>query len=189
MNYYDDDSKNSTVSNDTNIYIIIGFLSFAILAFLFWLIFLKTGIASVGDVSWVNSLPAVNAFLNTLTSLFLITGLVSIKRNKIKRHKQTMFLATLTSALFLVSYITYHYCHGDTTFIGTGVLRPIYFGILFSHVSLSVILVPLILSTLYLALIKNFVKHKKVAKITFPIWLYVSVTGVLIFTMLKYFNR
>ena len=100
-----------------------------------------------------------------------------------------MFSATFTSALFLVSYITYHHFHGDTKFVAVGTIRPIYFGILISHILLSAIQVPLILSTLYLALTRKFVKHKKIARITFPIWLYVSVTGVVIFIMLSQFNH
>ena len=188
MDSYDSDSKNAETSNDNFVYTIIGFLSFGVLAFLIWLIYFKTGSAPEGEVSWVNSLPALNAFLNTLTSIFLITGITFIKRNKIEWHKRAMYLATITSGFFLVSYIAYHHYHGDTKFIGTGLIRPIYFGILISHILLSAIQVPLILSTLYLALTKKFTKHKKVAKVTFPIWLYVSVTGVIIFIMLKWFN-
>jgi putative membrane protein len=100
-----------------------------------------------------------------------------------------MLLATFTSALFLVSYIAYHHFHGDSKFLAQGWIRPVYFTILISHILLSVVQVPLILTTLYLAYSKNFVKHKKIAKITFPIWLYVSVTGVLIFIILKWFNE
>lgn len=188
MDSYDPDSKNPEASNDINVYIIIGFLSFTVLAFLFWLIYVKTASAPVGEVSWINSLPALNAFFNTLTSIFLITGYTLIKQNKIEWHKRFMYLATVTSALFLVSYITYHHYHGDTKFIGTGTVRTVYFGILISHILLSIVQVPLILTTLYLGITKKFVKHKKVARITFPIWLYVSVTGVLIFVILKWYN-
>jgi putative membrane protein len=99
-----------------------------------------------------------------------------------------MYAATITSALFLLGYISYHHFHGDTKFIATGAIRPLYFGVLISHILLSATQVPLILSTLYFALTQQFVKHKKTAKITFPIWLYVSVTGVIIFIFLKYFN-
>lgn len=185
MDSYNSDSK---TQDDKNVFVIIGFLSFSVIAFLIWLIYFKPGADLTGEVSWVSSLPALNAFLNTLTSIFLITGLTLIKQNKIDWHKRAMFSATGTSALFLVSYIAYHHFHGDTKFIATGLIRPIYFGILISHILLSAIQVPLILSTLYLALTKKFVRHKKVARVTFPIWLYVSVTGVLIFIMLRWFN-
>lgn len=188
MDSYDPDTKNPEASNDINVYIIIGFLSFTVLAFLFWLIYFKTGAAIEGEASWVTSLPALNAFFNTLTSIFLVTGFTLIKQNKIQWHKRFMYLATITSALFLVSYITYHHFHGDTKFVGTGTIRLVYFGILISHILLSAIQVPLILATLYLAITKKFIKHKKVARVTFPIWLYVSVTGVLIFIMLKWYN-
>lgn len=173
---------------DSRIYIIIGFISFLVLAFLFWLIYFKSGATIEGENSWVSFLPILNAFLNTFTSIFLVTGFVFIKKNKIEWHKRFMFLATITSVFFLTSYITYHQYHGDTKFVGVGIIRPIYFTILISHILLSAIQVPLILSTLYLALAKKFVRHKKVAKITFPIWLYVSVTGILIFAMLRWFN-
>lgn len=188
MDSYDSDSKGHAVSNDINSYIIIGFLSFVVLAFLFWLIYFKPGATNVDVSSWVNSLPALNAFLNTLTSIFLVTGYTLIKQNKIEWHKRAMYMATITSALFLVSYIAYHHFHGDTKFIGEGTVRFVYLGILISHILLSIVQVPLILSTLYLAMTKKFAKHKKIARITFPIWLYVSVTGVLIFIMLKWFN-
>lgn len=188
MDSYDIDSKNSENTNDINAYIVIGFLSFSVLAFLIWLIYFKNAAVVEGDNSWVNSLPALNAFLNTLTSIFLITGYKLIKQNKVLWHKRAMYLATATSALFLVSYVSYHHFHGDTKFVGVGTVRTIYFGVLISHILLSIVQVPLILSTLYLAMTKKFVKHKKVARITFPIWLYVSVTGVLVFVMLKWYN-
>jgi putative membrane protein len=178
-----------TTNSDRKVFGIIGFLSFFILAFLTWLIYFKTGADLAGEQLWVNSLPALNAFFNALTAIFLVTGLVLIKRNKIDWHKRFMFAATGTSALFLISYITYHHFHGDTKFIAIGFIRPLYFGILISHILLSVVQVPLILATLYLAITKSFVKHKKFARVTFPIWLYVSVTGILIFVFLKFFNQ
>lgn len=184
------DSYNSEaqVSDDKNVFVIIGILSFSVIAFLIWLIYFKPGADLAGEIPWVSALPVLNAFLNTLTSIFLITGLTFIKQNRIDWHKKAMFGATGTSALFLVSYIAYHHFHGDTKFVATGLIRPIYFGILISHILLSALQVPLILSTLYLALTKKFVRHKKVARVTFPIWLYVSITGVLIFIMLRWFN-
>jgi putative membrane protein len=184
----DSHNSDSKVLEDRNIFIIIGFISFSVLAFLVWLIYFKPGADLAGEISWVSSLPVLNAFLNTLTSILLVTGLTLIRQNKIDWHKRAMFAATGSSAIFLVSYITYHHFHGDTKFIATGLIRPIYFGILISHILLSAIQVPLILSTLYLALTKKFVRHKKVARVTFPIWLYVSVTGILIFIILRWFN-
>lgn len=187
MNSSHEDSTSGSV-NDKIVFKLIGFLSFSIIAFLIWLIYFKPGADSAGEILWVNSLPALNAFLNALTAIFLVTGLAFIKQNKIDWHKKMMFSATGTSALFLISYITYHHFHGDTKFMATGIIRPIYFTVLISHILLSTIQVPLILSTLYLAVTKKYAKHRKVARITFPIWLYVSVTGVLIFILLKFFN-
>ena len=164
--------------DDKNVFIIIGFLSFLVISFLVWLIYFKPAADLAGEISWVQALPILNAFLNTLTTFFLITGLTFIKKNKIDWHKRAMFAATTTSGLFLISYIAYHHFHGDTKFLALGLIRPIYFGILISHILLSVVQVPLILSTLYFALTKQFIRHRKIARITFPIWLYVSVTGV-----------
>ena len=166
---------------------VIGLLSALVLSFLFWLIYFKTG-SDVDSTGWVSQLPALNAFLNTMTATLLVSGYVAIKANNIKLHKIQMLAATLSSALFLISYIAYHHYHGDTKFLGTGFIRPFYFIILISHILLSMVQVPLILTTLYLAFTKNYTRHKKFARITFPIWLYVSVTGVLIFIILKWFN-
>ena len=175
------------MNSEKTAYGIIGFLSAAVIGFLFWLIYFKTG-AEVNAQGWVSYLPATNAVFNTLTSIFLVTGYVAIKGNNIVFHKKLMLAATASSALFLVSYVTYHHFQGDTKFLATGMIRPIYFFILITHILLSIFQVPLILATLYLAFTKKFEKHKKVAKVTFPIWLYVSITGVLIFIILKFFN-
>lgn len=175
------------MNSDKTVYVTIGLISSAVIGFLFWLIYFKTG-ASVGDSGWVSSLPVVNAFLNALTAIFLISGYCAIKLNDRKLHTKLMLTATLTSACFLLSYVTYHHYQGDTKFLAQGVIRPIYFFILITHILLSIVQVPLILTTLYLAFTQKFQKHKKVARFTFPIWLYVSVTGVLIFMILKWFN-
>lgn len=180
-------SSLSLKNNDKLALIGISILSLIILSFLIWLIYFKEGSSPLGG-TWINTLPAINAFLNSLTALFLIMGYVFIKKNRIFWHKLLMLAATTTSGLFLIGYITYHHFHGDTKFVAVGMIRPLYFGILISHILLSTLQVPLILSTLYFAFTQKFVKHKKVAKITFPIWLYVSVTGVAIFIMLKFYN-
>ncbi len=176
------------MKSDKNVFMIIGALSAAVIGFLFWLIYFKTN-AGVEAESWVSYLPALNALLNSITAAFLVTGFVYIKKNNIVLHRNFMIAATVSSAFFLISYITYHHFKGDTKFLAQGFIRPIYFFILISHILLSIVQVPLILSTLYLAASKNYMKHRKLAKITFPIWLYVSVTGVLIFIILKLFNE
>jgi putative membrane protein len=176
------------MKSEKTVFSIIGLLSAAVIGFLFWLIYFKTG-AAVDSAGWVSSLPALNAILNTLTATLLVAGYVLIKKNHKDLHIKAMLAATLTSACFLVSYITYHHFQGDTKFMGVGMIRPIYFFILITHILLSIVQVPLILTTLYLAFVKNFARHKKFARVTFPIWLYVSVTGVLIFVILKSFNQ
>lgn len=176
------------MNSEKTVFSIIGLVSAGVIGFLFWLIYFKTG-ADINSVGWVSNLPALNAVLNALTAMLLVTGYVLIKRNHRDLHIKAMLAATLSSALFLISYVTYHHFQGDTKFGGVGMIRPIYFGILISHILLSIVQVPLILTTLYLAAVKNFQRHKKFARVTFPIWLYVSVTGVLIFVILKSFNQ
>lgn len=185
---FSNNSTHSYKSNDKNALITICLLSFFILSFLIWLIYFKPGASPEGG-TWINALPALNALLNSLTSLFLIIGFVLIKKNRINWHKKMMLSAVATSGLFLIGYICYHHFHGDTKFVAVGIIRPLYFGILISHILLSIVQVPLIFSTLYFAFSKQFSKHKKSAKITFPIWLYVSITGVVIFIILKFYNN
>lgn len=175
------------MNSEKTVFSVIGLLSAAVIGFLFWLIYFKTG-AAVDNQGWVSNLPAVNALLNTLTATLLVIGYIFIKKNRRDLHTKAMLAATFTSACFLISYVTYHHFQGDTKFLATGMIRPIYFFILITHILLSIVQVPLILTTLYLAFVKNFTRHKKFARITFPIWLYVSVTGVLIFIILKSFN-
>lgn len=160
---------------------IIG-LSAIITAFLIWLIYFKGRVAAP---DWIAILPAANAFFNSLSAICLVFGYLNIRRYNRTVHKRFMLSATVFSALFLVSYITYHYFHGDTKFPGHGIVRPIYFFILITHISLSMVALPLILGTLWWALHSQFRYHKKIARWTFPIWLYVSVTGVIVFFMLK----
>ena len=165
---------------------VITLLSVAVLIFLFWLIYFKEG-AEVTS-AWVSELPKVNALLNSITTAFLIAGFVFIKNGKRQAHINSMLSATFTSALFLISYIIYHHYQGDTPFLTQGILRPIYFFILISHIILSMAIVPLVFTTLYFAARSNFQKHKKIAKITFPIWIYVSITGVLIYFFVHHLN-
>ncbi len=157
-----------------------------ILVFLFWLIYFKPPAQASGQ--WFIFLPFVNAILNTITSVLLVVGFRLIKAGRRVAHARTMLAAVGTSALFLVSYLLYHHYQGDTKFMGQGLIRPVYFFILITHVVLSMVQVPLILTTLWLAFRKNWMAHKKVAKVTFPIWLYVSVTGVLVFIFLKFYS-
>lgn len=159
-------------------------LSIAALGFLAWLLLLNEG--SGGDhADRVAFLPAVNAVLNTTAAVLLGAGWVAIRRGRRDLHRYLMVSAFAASALFLVSYVVYHYAHGDTRFTGEGVVRLVYFAILISHVLLSMAIVPMALTAFYLAFKKRFAAHKKVTRILTPIWLYVSVTGVVIFFMLR----
>jgi putative membrane protein len=163
---------------------IIMAVSIAALAFLVWLIYWKDG--ATATYSWVPYLPACNAAFNSLSTVFLLLGLREIKNRNFNRHMKFMTSAFITSALFLVSYVVYHHFQGDTKFMTEGAIRYIYFFILITHIALSAFVVPLVLSSFYLALTGKFQKHRKVSRWTFPIWLYVSVTGVVIFFMLKF---
>lgn len=130
--------------------------------------------------------PALNAVLNGISAVLIGGGYYCIKAGRREAHKRMMLTAFVTSTLFLTSYLYYHLVlrAGVTHFKGEGAWRPIYFAILLSHTFLAVVVVPFILVTLYRALKGNFVRHKAVARWTFPIWLYVSVTGVVIYVML-----
>jgi putative membrane protein len=161
---------------------VILVLSAAIASFLIWLIYFKGRVAAP---EWVSDLPAANAFFNSLSAICLVLGYINIRRRNRIVHMRFMLSATVFSALFLVSYITYHYFHGDTKFPGQGIIRPIYFFILITHITLSMVALPLILGTLWWALRSEFRFHKKIARWTFPVWLYVSVTGVIVFFILR----
>jgi uncharacterized membrane protein YozB (DUF420 family) len=130
--------------------------------------------------------PALNATLNGASAVLIGAGYYCIKTERREAHKRLMLTAFVTSALFLISYLYYHLVlrAGVTHFQGTGIWRPIYFTILLTHTVLAAVVVPFILVTLYRALKGNFTRHKAVARWTFPIWLYVSVTGVVIYVML-----
>tara|TARA_R110000868_G_scaffold383578_9_gene650717 strand:- start:8263 stop:8832 length:570 start_codon:yes stop_codon:yes gene_type:complete len=165
--------------------IIVG-ISLAALLFLVWLIYIKA--PAVSELPWIKNLSALNATFNSLSTLFLLLGFREIKRRNFVKHMNYMISAFVTSALFLVSYIIYHHFAGDTLFGGEGIIRPIYFFILISHIVLSAFVVPLVLTSFFFAFSGKFETHRKVSKWTFPIWLYVSVTGVLVFILLKSFG-
>jgi putative membrane protein len=157
-------------------------LSAFIATFLIWLIYFKGRIAAP---AWVGYLPSANALFNSLSALCLICGYINIRRRNRLVHMRFMLSATVFSSLFLLSYITYHYFHGDTKFPGQGWIRPVYFFILITHIVLSMVALPLILATLWYALRNQFQFHRGVARWTFPVWLYVSVTGVIVYFVLR----
>ena len=132
----------------------------------------------------ISILPSINAGLNATTTFLLVLGYVLIRQRAITGHTLCMVAATLTSACFLTSYLYYHAHHGATRFPGTGFIRPVYFTILITHTLLAIVQVPLIIRTLYFAFQNQLARHVRLARITLPIWLYVSVTGVVIYWML-----
>lgn len=129
-------------------------------------------------------LPAVNATLNGIATCFLIVGWIFIRRRDIRRHRFSMLAAFTTSALFLTSYLVYHANAGSVPFQGQGAIRMVYFAILITHIVLAAVILPLALITLSRALSERFDRHRQIARWTLPIWLYVSVTGVVIYLML-----
>jgi putative membrane protein len=135
--------------------------------------------------AWVGYLPAVNATLNATSAVFLGFALAAIKRRDAVTHARWMLGALAASAIFLVSYIVYHSVHGDSRFAGHGAIRPIYFFVLVSHIILSAVVLPLIFSSFFFSLSGRFRQHRKVSRYTFPVWMYVSITGVLVFAMLR----
>lgn len=135
-------------------------------------------------MKYLYALPHLNAILNAASGLLLVTGYMFIRRRRITAHRNCLIAALVTSTLFLASYLTYHYYHGSTRFAGQGLARPIYFAILISHTILAAVIVPFIGVTLYRAARGQFSKHMRIARWTFPMWLYVSVTGVVVYLML-----
>ena len=134
--------------------------------------------------------PHINASLNALSSVFLITGFIFILRRRIAAHRACMIAASLVSALFLVGYLTHHAIRtyyfglGPTKFTGDGIVRPIYFTILTSHTILATLVGPFVIITLRRGLKGWYDKHKRIARLVFPVWLYVSITGVIVYLML-----
>ena len=136
------------------------------------------------NVTPLSFLPPIYAAINGLTALVLISAVVAIKNGNRKLHERLMTSAIALSLAFLVMYVAYHMTSDSTKFGGEGMIRYVYFFILISHILLSIAVIPLVLVTYIRALANKFDKHKKIAKITFPIWLYVAVTGVIVYLMI-----
>jgi putative membrane protein len=132
----------------------------------------------------ISNLPAINAFFNLLATICLCSGYYFIKKKNELRHKQFMLAALAFSTIFLTGYLVYHYHHGSTKFPELGWIKTLYLTILIPHIILAAVMVPMIIMTFFYAFKDNREKHKRIAKITFPVWLYVSVTGVVIYLML-----
>jgi len=186
----------STANENRNL-VIIGVLSVAIPVVVAVLMFssLKTGIES----DWVSFLPHLNGMINSATSIVLVAGLIFIKQQKVKYHKTAMLSAFVLGAIFLVSYVIYHASADSTVYgdlngngeldaseeLALGGMRTFYLIILLSHIVLAAIVVPFVLLALYFAIADKIDKHKKIVKFAYPIWLYVSVTGVIVYLMIS----
>jgi putative membrane protein len=133
---------------------------------------------------YISQLPHLNALLNSTCAFLLLAGYSFIRAGRVAAHRTCQLLALSASTLFLASYLTYHYYHGATKFTGQGLVRSFYFTILTSHTILAVVIVPLVVITVYRAAGGDYVRHRKIARWTLPIWLYVSVTGVVVYLML-----
>lgn len=172
--------KNISLTKAIGVILLISTVAFG---FLVWLIYYKGG--SDYSSNLITSLPALNALLNSTSTVLLLFGYRAILRRNFSRHMKYNLTAFVTSTFFLISYVIYHNFHGSTPFTGEGFVRPIYFFILFTHIILSALVMPMILTSFYLAFSGKLKLHRKVSKVTLPVWLYVSVTGVLIFFMLR----
>ena len=170
------------VSIKTAVTSIIVF-SVGILLFLIWLIYVKEPV-TIPNLLFISYLPIANAVFNSFSTFCLLAGYFAIRKKKRELHLKFMLSALTFSFLFLVSYLIYHTFHGDTLYEGEGFMRILYFFILISHIFLSAVVLPMIFTTVYFAATGNFAKHPIIARITLPLWLYVSVTGVMIYLIL-----
>jgi len=170
--------------NNRGFYLINALLTTIVLTFLFWLIYFRPNATTSNEM--VAILPTVNAILNSVCACLLVAGFIAIKQKREWLHEILMITAFCVSALFLVSYVYYHSIQGDTKFLSEGWIRPVYFFILISHILLSMVMLPMILTSFFMALTDQRKRHRRIAKFTLPVWLYVSVTGVAIFYLLKF---
>lgn len=175
--------QSTEAPSDRGFYVFNAIVSVAALSFLGWLLLVHRGSGS-SEVN-LRFLPAVNAGWNTLSAVLLVLGRVAIAKRRLELHRTLMVSAFASSTLFLVGYLAYHAVHGDTKFGGEGAVRVAYLVILASHVLLSTVIVPLALAAFYFAWKKRFTTHVKVTRVLHPIWLYVSVTGVVVYLMLR----
>lgn len=186
MNDSSDNPAHSPTPSPRTALSVIGIFSALVVALLFWLIYFQEPAAGTSlTLPW---LPGVNALFNAISASCVTAGIVCIKRGGTRAHAAFMSGATLASAAFLAGYLTHHYLHGDTRFLAEGALRYLYFFILITHVLLSIVVFPMVLATLTFAACKQFDWHKRIARYTYPLWLYVSVTGILIYVFLRLLN-
>ena len=154
----------------------------AIFAFIIWQLYLRP--AATSAPAWTASLPAVNAAFNATTTSLICLGVLAIRNGRRRLHIGFQVAALVSAALFLAGYLTYHHFQGDTPYPGTGILRPIYFFFLITHILSSAVSLPLILTTVSFAATRRFQVHRRWARVTVPVWLYASLTGLVVFAML-----
>ncbi len=157
-------------------------ISVAACIFILWLIYIHPAAASSGRFAF---LPALNAVLNGLSAIALLIGYTLIRARRIAAHRTAMFTAFAFSTLFLVSYLLHHYLHGEVKYPTTAALGFVYYPLLISHIALAAVTLPLVLVTFYFSLTGRFPQHRRIARWTFPLWLYVSITGVVTYVMLR----
>ena len=181
-------TRSASTPHRTPVSIVAGIIGISAVASLFlaWLVYFHAPTDVAG--THLTFLPALNAVLNTCCTIALLFGLRYIRRREITAHRNSMFTAFLFSSLFLVAYITNHAMHGDMRFLGQGPIRPVYFALLISHILLSVVALPMILITFFFSLSGRFPLHRRIARYTYPVWLYVSVTGVVVYAMLAVYR-
>ena len=170
-------------SADRRFFLFNAVVSVAALSLLAYLLVLRHGAVTSGaDLSF---LPGVNASLNALSATLLLLGYIAIRRRNWRVHRFFMVAAFAASSVFLISYLIYHALHGDTRYAGSGLLRTVYLSVLASHVVLSATVVPLALTAFWFAYRRQFLRHRRVTRVLWPIWMYVSVTGVAIYFLLR----
>ncbi|MDP0498996.1 MAG: DUF420 domain-containing protein [Verrucomicrobiota bacterium JB022] len=160
-------------------------LSVLIVAFLFWLIYAFELKEATFTLPW---LPSFNAACNALSTLLVAAGIQRIYAHDKRGHGYLMAGATAVSGAFLVGYLLHHTLHGDTRYLGTGLLRPLYFVILITHIIMATLTLPLVTTTLSFAALRRFDAHRRIARWTYPCWLYVSITGVVVYVFLRWLN-
>lgn len=169
-------------AHDRTFYVANALISGAAVLVLGWILMARE---PAGDAPALAFMPSVNATMNALAASFLVAGFVAIRRGKRELHRKLMLGALAASGVFLVGYLVYHWFHGDTLYPVDAPWRTAYLAVLASHVVLSIIVFPMIIATFWFALSGRFARHRRLARVTLPIWLYVSVTGVAVFLMLR----
>ena len=173
--------ENNSLEQKFNKYIILVSIAIPVVVALLFTVKLKDFGINVTPLSF---LPPIYATINGITAVVLVGAVVAIKNGNRKLHERLMTTAIALSLAFLVMYVAYHMTSDSTKFGGEGIIRTVYFFILITHILLSIAVIPLVLITYVRALAEKFDKHKKIAKITFPIWLYVAITGVVVYLMI-----